>query len=127
PKTIAVYRASLRYFLDYLLAQGRTDALASFTLADARRYSQALSERTARRGTFVAGGARRGVHALVDGDAPLKANTVFDYLRPLKTFSRWLAAEEQGYTAGNVLKGLQLPKRPKAYEEPLTEEEMGRL
>src|SRR2546423_14079850 len=75
PKTIAAYRASLRYFLDYLLARGRTDALASFTLADARRYSQTLSERTARRGTFVAGRAPRRGPPPGRGGAPPPGHT----------------------------------------------------
>ena len=127
PRTIAGYRAFLGYFRDWLLAAGHPDDLRSLTLANARRYSQQLAERPAQRATFVAAGAGRGVHALVPGDAPLKALSAYGYLRPLKTFSRWLAAEEQGYLAADVLKGLKLPKRPQAYPEPLTEEEMGRL
>ncbi|HET8627151.1 MAG TPA: tyrosine-type recombinase/integrase [Thermomicrobiales bacterium] len=127
PKTIAWYGANLRYFREWLAREGQADSLASFTLANGRRYSRWLSERTARRGTFLAQGGKRGAYALVETDGPLAANTAFGYLRTLKTFSRWLAAEEQGYTARDVLAGLKLPKRPKAREEPLTEEEMGRL
>ena len=122
-KTIAWYGANLRYYLEWLAAEGLPDALASFTLASGRRYSQALSERTARRATFVAAGARRGLHRLEETDQPLAANTAFGYLRVLKTFTRWLAAEEQGYTARDVLAGLKLPKRPKTHEQPLTEGE----
>ena len=127
PKTIAGYRAFLGYYRDWLLASGHPDGLRSFTLPNARRYSQELAERHAQRATFVAGGGSRGVHALVAGDAPLKATSAYGYLRPLKTFSRWLAAEEQGYLATDALKGLRLPRRPQAYREPLTEEEMGQL
>ena len=49
-------------------------------------------------GTFVSGGAKRGVYALVETEKPLSANTAAGYLRTLKVFSGWLAAEEQGYT-----------------------------
>ena len=126
-KTIAWYGANLRYFLEWLAREGQPDALASFTLANGRRYSQGLSERTARRGTFVNGRQRRGVYAQLETDTPLAANTAFGYLRTLKTFSRWLAAEEQGYTARDVMAGLRLPKRPQTREQPLTEAEMGQL
>src|SRR5436309_4583551 len=126
-KTIAWYGANLRYFLEWLAREGQPDALASFTLANGRRYSQGRSERTARRGTFVNGRQRRGVYAQLETDTPLAANTAFGYLRTLKTFSRWLAAEEQGYTARDVMAGLRLPKRPQTREQPLTEAEMGRL
>jgi len=127
PKTIAWYGANLRYFREWLAREGHADGLASFTLAHGRRYSQWLTERTARRGTFMAQGGKRGEYALVETDAPLAANTAFGYLRVLKTFSRWLAAEEQGYSARDVMAGLKLPRRPKSRKEPLTEGEMGHL
>jgi site-specific recombinase XerD len=126
-KTLACYAATLRYFLEWLAAEGQPDALASFTLANGRRYSHSLAERTAWRATFVAAGGPRGVHALAASAEPLKPNTAFGYLRVLKTFSRWLAAEEQGYTARDVLAGLKLPRRPKTRKEPLSEGEMGDL
>ncbi len=122
-KTITWYGANLRYFLEWLQAEGLPDALGSFTLTSGRRYSQALTERTARRATFVAAGAKRGLHKLEETDQSLAANTAFGYLRTLKTFSRWLAAEEQGYTARDTMAGLKLPKRPKTHEQPLTEGE----
>ncbi len=127
PKTVSWYGANLRYFLEWLAAEGQPDALAAFTLAGGRRYSTSLTERTARRATFVAAGTRRGVHKLEETDQPLAANTACGYLRVLKTFSRWLAAEEQGYTARDAMAGLRLPKRPKERKEPLTETEMGDL
>jgi integrase/recombinase XerD len=127
PKTLASYAANLRYFLEWLEREGQPDALAGFTLGNGRRYAQALADRTARRATFVAAGGSRGVHALVDSDEALKPNTAFGYLRVLKTFSRWLAAEEQAYTARDVMAGLRLPRRPKTRAEPLTEAEMGQL
>jgi integrase/recombinase XerD len=127
PKTVSWYRANLRYFLEWLAARGQPDALAAFTLANGRRYSTSLSERTAQRATFVAAGTRRGVHKLEETDQPLAANTAFGYLRVLKTFSKWLAAEEQGYTARDTLAGLRLPKRPKTRQQPLTEDEAARV
>lgn len=75
----------------------------------------------------MAQGGRRGEYALVDTGAPLAANTAFGYLRVLKTFSRWLAAEEQAYTARDALAALKPPRRPKARKEPLSEGEMGHL
>jgi site-specific recombinase XerD len=61
PKTVSWYQANLRYFLDWLLAHDRADALQAFTLTNARRYIQELAERMARQGIFVGGAPRRGV------------------------------------------------------------------
>lgn len=97
PRTITWYRSNLRYFLDWLAGEGEPDRLASFTLQQARRYSHMLAERSALQATFVSGGKKHGVHAMIETDRPLSANTVSGYLRTLKVFSRWLAAEEQGY------------------------------
>ena len=127
PKTIAGYASFLGYFASFLQALDQPDTLGTFTLAHARRYSQELSTRGAIRNTFVAANGIRGVHAAVPSAEPLKANTLFGYLRPLKTFSRWLADEDQGYLATDVMRGLKLPRRPKDHEEPLTEVEMGQL
>ncbi len=127
PKTVSWYAANLRYFLDWLAAQGIPDDLTAFTLAQARRYSQWLTERTSRQGTFVSGGTRRGAYALVETDQPLAANTLIGYLRTLKRFSRWLAAEEQGYLSRDVLAGLKLPRRPQTHQEPLRTDEMEHL
>ena len=127
PKTVAGYRAFLRYFAAFLLAAGLPDSLTSFTLVHARRYSQGLVARGAIRNTLVAGEGIRGVHAAVPSTAALKPNTLCGYLRPIKTFSTWLAGEDQAYLATDVMRGLRLPQRPKEYEEPLTEAEMGQL
>jgi len=127
PKTVSWYQANLRYFLDWLLAHDELDALHAFTLVNARRYSQDLAERGARQGTFVGGASQRGVYAFIETDVPLTANTITGYLRTLKTFSRSLAAEEQGYTSRDLLAGLRLPKRPQTHQEPLTPDEMGQV
>jgi len=127
PKTLSSYASNLGYFLEWLAREGLPDALASFTLANGRRSSRALAHRTARRATFVAAGGPRGVHALVASDEARKPTTAVGSLRALKTFSKWLAAEEQGYAARDVLAGLRLPKCPKTRAEPLTAAEMGRL
>jgi len=113
PKTLSSYASNLGYFLEWLAREGLPDALASFTLANGRRSSRALAHRTARRATFVAAGGPRGVHALVASDEARKPTTAVGSLRALKTFSKWLAAEEQGYAARDVLAGLRLPKCPK--------------
>ncbi len=127
PKTVRGYESSLGYFAAFLLASATPDTLASFTLANGRRYSYSLTDRVAQRGTFVAGDGIRGIYAAVPSGDLLKPNTLFGYLRPLKTFSRWLADENQAYLATDVLRNLKLPRRPKGYEEPLTEVEMGQL
>lgn len=126
-KTIAGYASFLRYFAAFLQAIEHPDTLGAFTLAHARRYSQELSTRGAIRNTFVAANDICGVNAAVPSAKPLKANTLFGYLRPLKTFGRWLADEDQGYLATEVMRGLKLPRRPQGHEEPLTEAEMGQL
>lgn len=127
PKTVSWYQANLGYFLDWLLAHDGADTLQAFTLTNARRYSQELAERMARHGTFVGGAPRRGVYALVESDQRLRVHTITGYLRTLKTFSRWLAAEEQGYTSRDVLAGLKLPKQPQTHQEPLKPDEMGQV
>src|SRR5262245_48396984 len=109
PKAIAWYGSNLRFFREWRAREGHADGLATVSLANVPRYSQWLTERTALRGTFPAKGGRRCEYALVETDAPLAANSAFGYLRVLKTFSRWLAAEEQGYTARDVMAGLKLP------------------
>lgn len=40
PKTIAWYGANLRYFREWLVREVHTDGLASFTVANGRRYNQ---------------------------------------------------------------------------------------
>ena len=127
PKTVSWYQANLRYFLEWLAEQGLGDDLAAFTPATGRRYSHALSERTVKKATFDSNGGRRGVHALEATDRPLAANSVTGYLRTLKVFSKWLAAEEQGYTARDMLAGLRLPRRTQTHKEPLTPEETEHL
>lgn len=127
PKTVGWYASNLRYFLEWLRAQGLADDLAALTLPTARRYSQAIATRTVREATFVGNGGKRGVHALKETDRPLAANTLIGYLRSLKIFARWLADEEQGYLPRNVLQGLRLPKKAETHEEPLTAEETSRL
>ena len=127
PKTVRWYADNLRYFLAWLANQRDRPDLAAFTLATGRRYSGWLAERTAQQPTFVAVGGRRGVHALLDTDRPLSTATVRGYLRTLKIFSAWLAAEEQGYLARDVMAGLQLPRRPQTRKEPLTPPEMEHL
>lgn len=126
-RTTAGYAAFLGYFAAFLSAIGQPDSTGAFTLANGRRYSQRLIERGAIRNTFVAGDGIRGVHAAVPSTEALKPNTLCGYLRPIKTFSAWLASEEQAYLATDVMRGLKLPRRPKEYEEPLTEAEMGQL
>jgi len=125
PKTIRWYADNLRYFTDWLAAQGESPRLSAFTLANGRRYSQWLAERTAKQPTFVSPstGARRGVPVFHDTDRPLATPSVSAYLRTLKRFSAWLAAEEQGYTTKHVMAGLKLPKRPRTRKEPLTPKE----
>lgn len=123
-KTVTWYQNNLRYFRDWLSAEGYPDRVSSLTLSHARRYSQHLSERTARKGTFVPTGVQRGAYALIESDKPLSANTVAGYLRTLKIFSRWLAAEEQGYVQCDMLARLKLPRRPQTHQEPLTTREI---
>lgn len=126
-KTIAWYEANLRYFTEWLAQQDIGDDLAAFTLRNARAYSAVLADRVATKGTFVSTGAKRGVHALRETDQPLAANTVIGYLRTLKVFSKWLAAEEQGYLPAHVLAGLRLPRKPKIFKEALTSTELESL
>jgi site-specific recombinase XerD len=123
PKTVGWYADNLRYFTEWLADQGLRPTLGSLTLADGRRYGRWLAERTAKRPTFVSVGGKRGGHALLEGDRPLSTITVTGYLRALKRFSAWLAAEEQAYTSRDALAGLKLPKRPQARKEPLRPDE----
>jgi len=126
PKTVSWYASNLRYFREWLAAQGLGDDLAAYTLTNARRYSQTLAERTVLEATFVSEGGKRGVHALRETDRQLSPSSAIGYLRTLKTVSRWLAAEDQGYLSRDVLASLRLPKRPEVYVEPLTAGELPR-
>ncbi|MCC6629876.1 MAG: tyrosine-type recombinase/integrase [Chloroflexi bacterium] len=127
PKTVAWYAANLRYFLDWLAAEGQAADLAAVTLTNGRRYSQWLAGRTVKQATFVSGGSQRGVHALLETDRPLAANTLVGYLQTLKRFAGWLAAEEQGYAARDTMARLRLPKLPRTHQEPLRPDEMARV
>ncbi len=71
PKTIGWYADNLRYFTDWLAAQGDPPTLAAFTLTNGRRYSHWLAERTAKQPTFVSTGGR--VTKLIDPTEGLKA------------------------------------------------------
>jgi integrase/recombinase XerC/integrase/recombinase XerD len=57
--------------------------------------------------------------------AKLAPMTVANHVRAMKAFASWL--DREGYTSGNVLGRLVLPKVPLKVIEVLTEEEIGRL
>jgi site-specific recombinase XerD len=127
PKTVGWYADNLRYFTEWLAQQSLRPTLGSLTLANGRRYGRWLAERTAQRPTFVSVGGKRGGHALLEGDRPMSTITVTGYLRALKRFSAWLAAEEQAYTAQDALAKLTLPRKPRTRKEPLRPDEAERV
>ena len=86
PKTVFWYSDMLLDFVKYLKQAERHTTLAEFSIINVREYI---------------------VHEQGRGMSPY---TVQAKVRALKTFSSWLFKE--GYTSGNILASIKLPKAP---------------
>lgn len=115
PKTIAWYEEMLRAFLSYLERQSVKADLSSFNIDIIRGYVLRLQQKP----------RFEGHPHTPAGAALLSTRTVQCHVRALKAFSSWL--EREGYTTGNRLKNLKLPKAPKRIIEPLSATEIKKI
>jgi len=115
-KTVSWYSANILIYLRFLEEEGHPPLLRSFTADSVRRYTVHLQ---GRRVKFENNPLRRTV-----GQA-LSSQTVFGYVATLGVFATWLAAE--GYTRGNLLRGVPLPRKRKTAVSGLSREEIERL
>ncbi len=87
----------------------RAPTLDDFTVANVERYMDDLLDRV----------KPNGEH--------LSPETLRTYIRALKAFSSWLAADKQKYTDQNRLKLLRMPRKVGLYKQPLDLAEMQAL
>jgi site-specific recombinase XerC len=100
-RTITLYGQSIRFFNDWLRAEGQPTTLDQFT-------------RTANTGWMV--------HLAEQGNEP---STMATRLRGLRRFARWLVAE--GELDRAPTEGIEVPAPPETYPQVLTDEEMARI
>ena len=115
PRTIEWYGRVLRFFEEFLKEQGHTTKLEDLNLDVAREF--VLYLQTRRKWS-------RHPH-IPSPDDKLKAISVQNYVRGLRSFFNWLYKE--GYTEENLLAQLRPPKFPQKLVEVLTEEEIARI
>jgi len=101
PKTVSWYTEMLSGFVKFQRSVGATGILSEFNPPSVRDFI---------------------IH---EQNRQLSPYTIQSKARALKAFSSWLCAE--GYTTGNLLAGLKLPKVPIKMIEPLTPVEIEQL
>ena len=110
PKTIRGYHEKLKRYVRCL-----GGALGDFTLDNVREHLASLQEARKWEG-----------HPLIPSNSEtLSTTTIRNHGRALASFASWL--ESKGYTDGNVLRGLKIPKANEISPEPLNSEEIDRL
>ena len=110
PKTIEGYHKVLKQVMAFLLADlGRAATLDDFTVTVIERFIDHLLDREKPNGNH------------------LSLETMRTYVRTLKAFSSWLAAEKQGYTEENRLLLFPMPRPSHAYKLPLEMSEIQAL
>lgn len=117
PRYIDWLNTRLRFFNDFIKeAYGEDFKLQNMTVEDGRDYIRSLTERETRYQDHP-------LHAKKKGK--LKIQYIHGCGRAIRSFSTW--AYEEGYLDENVMRGLKLPKLPKTFPEPLSEEEIQRV
>ncbi len=116
PKTIAWYRWNLGTFTRWLVANNRPTTITQITVADARAFLQAETQRTTLRPDHPTGTERPG---------SLSDRTLHCYARSIRAFFNWLVAEE--YLDKNPMAKLKPPKLEKRIKQVLTVDEVERL
>jgi len=101
PKTVSWYSDMLLNFISYLSKAGKHTTLSEFSVVNVRDYI---------------------VHEQERGMSPY---TVQAKVRALKAFSSWLFRE--GYTSGNILASIKLPKAPIKIVDTLSADEIEAL
>ncbi|MCC6192613.1 MAG: tyrosine-type recombinase/integrase [Anaerolineales bacterium] len=116
PETILWHNKKLTAFLAFMETTASEVRIRDLAVDDARSFVRSLMERTTKY-------ANHKFHRETEGG--LAPQTIHGYVRSLKTFAAWLAAE--GYTSEHIFERLQPPKVPQVLIEPLTEDEIRRL
>lgn len=117
PKTIDAYNYALTKFENYFTTEnGRPATLADFTVLQVRLFLVAAQSRPKWEGHPYLAKAT---------DATISGATVHHYVRGLKTFGSWLAAE--GFIPSHPLATLKAPKVEEKQLVPLSEEEERKL
>lgn len=115
PKTIQGYQLKLGRFTRWAAGEGATQ-LRQLTADLAKRYISYLQHEP-----------RWSTHPLIRPAArpPISPVAIRNYIRDLKAFSSWLAAER--YTARDVLAEVRKPKADETPIEPFTDDEIARI
>jgi integrase/recombinase XerD len=117
PRYIDWLNTRLRFFNDFIRETYREDfKLQDLTVEDGRDFIRSLMERTTRYQDHPMHENKKG---------KLKIQYIHGCGRAIRSFSTW--AYEEGYLDENVLRRLKLPKLPKTFPEPLSEEEIQRV
>jgi site-specific recombinase XerD len=98
--TLRLYSQSVRFFRDWLIAQGREPTLDNLTRRALQEWLADLAERN-------------------------DASTVKTRLAGMRRFCRWLVAEEELEKAPT--EGIEIPQLPEKYPRVLTDDELRRL
>ena len=117
PRYIDWLNTRLRFFNDFISeTYGEDFKLQDLTVEDGRAYIGSLMERNTRYQDHPMHKRKRG---------KLKVQYIHGCGRAIRSFSTW--AYEEGYLDENVMRRLKLPKLPKTFPEPLSEEEIQRV
>lgn len=114
PKTIAGYRKTLLMFVRWA-ATAHAPLLRDFSADLVKAYIRYLQAKTK-------WSERQYRHPSPEHVSP---TAVRNYVRDLKTFSAWLAAEQ--YTAEPVLASVRVPKADETPVDPLSDDELDQL
>jgi site-specific recombinase XerD len=116
PRYIDWLNTRLRFFNDFIReTYGEGFTLQDLTVEDGRAYIRSLMQRDTRYQNHPMHKKKKG---------KLKVQYIHGCGRAIRSFSTW--AYEEGYLDENVMRRLKLPKLPKTFPEPLSEEEIQR-
>jgi integrase/recombinase XerD len=117
PRYIAWLKTRLRFFATYIKQiYGEGFILQDLSVEDGRDYIKSLLEREHRY-------TNHPMHNQIEGK--LQIQYIHGLGRAVRSFSTW--AYEEGYLEENVMRRLKLPKLPKTYPEPLSEDDIHRV
>ena len=114
--TIRWYTESVGDLITYLTHQGMSTLLGDVGLQETRQFVVYMRERTTKWETNPFSPTKAG---------PLSTHTINSRVRALKAFFNWLGRE--GYTEGNTLTQLKVPRAQQKMVEILSENEIEKL
>jgi site-specific recombinase XerD len=109
-RSLRLYRFVLNGFAEFL---GENATIRDMTLERARAY---VAQLQSRRGRY-----QNNPYRTAD-DEPLSPSTIYNCVRVIKVFSRWLA--DESYIASDPLVRLKRPKMPQTVVDVLSDEEI---